>query len=139
MTRREVSFVFPLLRTLSAAKDVEIDRRAFLVGFLAKLQPIVDDLASQDTALKRKHGERADPIAAEPPTGGGRDTGKQGAQQQEDRYILRTKEQNDAFKAEFKLYKDGSVNARLNANETALFEQLIILALLDGAEDFPQF
>lgn len=135
MTIREVSFVYPLVRTLTLVKDLEAARKSFLDGFLAKLQPIMEDLVAQDTALKRKHGERVTSIAAEPPTGGG----KAGAQQQDnDKYILRTKEQNEAFKAEYKTYKSGEVNARLNASETALFEQLLWQALVNGYEDFPE-
>lgn len=135
MTIREVSFVYPLVRTLTLAKDLEAARKSFLDGFLAKLQPIMEDLAAQDTALKRKHGERVASIAAEPPTGGG----KAGAQQQDnDKYILRTEEQNEAFKAKYKVYKSGEVNAHLNASETALFEQLLWQALVNGAEDFPE-
>ena len=52
--------------------------------------------------------------------------------------VNHTKEQNDNFKAEMRQYKSGDVNAHLNANETALFEQLLWNALLGGYEDFPE-
>lgn len=117
MTIREISFVYPLLRTISLSRDLEPSRKTFLDGFLAKLKPFVDDLATKKGALIVKHGERFGDL---------------------EKFKLRTKEQNDNFKAEMRQYKSGDVNAHLNANETALFEQLLWNALLNGYEDFPE-
>ncbi len=115
MTIREISFVYPLLRTISLSRDLEPTRKSFLDGFLAKLQPFIDDIATKKDALIIKHGERFGDL---------------------EKFKLRTKEQNDNFKAELRQYKSGDVNAHLNANETALFEQLLWQALLGGYEDF---
>ncbi len=117
MTIREISFVYPLLRTLAVSKDLEASRKAFLDGFLAKLQPFWDDLATKKDNLIIKHGERFGDLK---------------------RFRLRTETQNANFKAEMRQYKSGDVNAHLNANETALFEQLLWIALLNGYEDFPE-
>lgn len=135
MTIREVSFVYPLLNTLARSPDLEASRKTFLDDFLAKLQPIMDDLASQDAALKRKHGR---PVPARNLVAEAVEAKRSGAQQaQEERYWIPPGGEFEAFKAEYKLYKDGTVNARLNASETALFEQLLWMALLGGYEDFP--
>lgn len=116
MTIREISFVYPLLRTLAVSKDLEASRKAFLDGFLAKLQPFWDDLATKKDDLIIKHGERHGDL---------------------ERFKLRTEAQNANFKAKLRQYKSGDVNPRLNASESALFEQLLWTALLNGYEDFP--
>lgn len=137
-TIREITFVYPLLRTISLAADIEPARRTFVNDFLAKLQAVIDAHAVKEQKLFDKYSQSAAVVA-----GGDASPGKPAQQQppaqaNEPRRRPLSPEQSTLFRAEFKTYKSGEVNLRLNAAENALFEQLLWNALSNGYEDFPK-
>lgn len=115
MTIREVTFVYPLCRTLSLSSGIETDKKDLVDKLLAKLQPIIDNFNVQSQVFFTLNSS---------------DDGN-------GKRRIRTPEQSAAFRQAVGTFKSGAINAKLTTPENTLFEQLLWLALLGGYEDFP--
>ena len=120
MTYREISFVYPLLNTISVSKGISVSRKGMADRIIAKLKPFVDQISTTTEDAIIAHGER--------------DTSINGL----GKFKLKTKEQHDAAKRDISAFKDTDVKVTLNAAESQLVEILLNIAILNGAEDFPE-
>lgn len=137
MTRREISFVFPLLNQILGNPDLEPVRKTFVADMMGKLKPFLDELTTKEAQLFVKYGEAVSEAGHDQP----RALPKQGdpaSAESAARFRPITGDTAEAFKQEFKTYKNGDVNPRLNASESVLFEQLYWQSILGGAEDYPK-